>query len=178
MEIVSKITEEKLVWEIFTYVAESPLTKEKNKLLKKYKFNNRSLPHRKFKIKHALPSLLSKEIQRKWTENNGANHGRNYFEPHTISKMFPLFKPDEYFPELDNNSSDVIDRNLYDAWSEIILPTDHEYLDMRGAAEERGYDFHIHPEKAPMRYYKFLVMELGGWAAVRRLLPEWGNDII
>jgi len=31
MEIVSKITEPKLVWEIFTYVAEAPLTKEKRK---------------------------------------------------------------------------------------------------------------------------------------------------
>ena len=34
MEIVSKIAEPKLVWEIFTFVAESPLTKEKKKLQK------------------------------------------------------------------------------------------------------------------------------------------------
>ena len=31
MEIVSKITEPNLVWNIFTYVAEAPLTKEKRK---------------------------------------------------------------------------------------------------------------------------------------------------
>jgi len=34
MEIVSKITEPNLVWNIFTYVAEAPLTKEKRKIHK------------------------------------------------------------------------------------------------------------------------------------------------
>jgi len=32
MEIVSKITEPNLVWNIFTYVAEAPLTKEKRRI--------------------------------------------------------------------------------------------------------------------------------------------------
>ena len=37
MEIIHKITEPKLVWEIFTYVAEAPLTKERRKQIEEWR---------------------------------------------------------------------------------------------------------------------------------------------
>ncbi len=125
MEIVSKITEPNLVWNIFTYVAESPITKEKRKQLREMGTDEVTLRNltQLFRSGKLTPEKTPddlKEFIMEWKSYCFIrfNYEWEGGEPLSLSPYFPLFEPDTYvFAE-----SNGIDRELYESWAEIFLP--------------------------------------------------------
>jgi len=110
MEIVSKITEPKLVWEIFTYVAEAPLTKEKRKQIEEWRViwseNGEYHPFPKF-IEY---SVADKAVDLEHEIDNSPA----FIEGKPISIILKLFENQEY--DWTQQNSDQIDQEIFDKW--------------------------------------------------------------
>ena len=146
MEIVRNITEPNLVWNIFTYVAESPITKEKRKQLRELGTSPATLRNltQVFLSGKLTPEKTPddlKEFLMEWKLYCYiGGRGRIWFadEPISLSPYFSLIEPDTYiFAE-----SNEIDRELYESWAENVL---------------RPHPFSILPLKiVPVRFWAFM----------------------
>lgn len=110
MEIVSKITEPKLVWEIFTYVAESPLTKEKRKQIEEW----RGIWSEKTGKYLPFPEFIGYSVKDKAFYFEDAKDNREYDEPNPLCIILKLFENQEY--DWTQQSSVQIDKDLFDKW--------------------------------------------------------------
>ena len=109
MEIVSKISEPKLVWEIFTYVAEAPLTKEKRKQIEEWRgIWSENGEYRSF------PEFIEYSVSDEAEDFEDAKDNREYDEPNPLSITTKLFENQEY--DWTQQSSVQIDQALFDKW--------------------------------------------------------------
>lgn len=111
MEIVSKIPEPKLVWNIFSYVAESPLTKEK----KVYIEYMRNIWSENGEY-HPFPKFMKFYIAAEAEDFEDAMEEIEYYDRRPLSIQLKLFENQDY--DWTQRSSERIDEWLFDKWDD------------------------------------------------------------
>jgi len=109
MEIVSKISEPKLVWNIFMYVAEAPLTKEKRKQIEEW----RCLWSETGEY-GLFPKFVDYCLTDIAFDFEDAKDNTGYLERTKISLQLKLFENQEY--DWTQPTSEYIDDWLFDMW--------------------------------------------------------------
>jgi len=110
MEIINKLPEPKLVWEIFTYVAEAPLTKEKRKQIEKWR--NEWSENGEYR---SFPEFIEYSVTDKAEDlEDEINNSPIDQEGKPLSIILKLFENQKY--DWTQQSSVQIDQEIFDKW--------------------------------------------------------------
>ena len=110
MEIVSKIPEPNLVWNIFTYVAEAPLTKERRKQIEEWR--NDWSENGEY---HSFTKFIKYSVTVKAVDlDDEIDNSPTFQERKPLSIILKLFENQEY--DWTQSTSVQIDQDIFDKW--------------------------------------------------------------